>query len=102
MKRFAEFADPNESTMLAGDKKRLDEILNREIIVTNYKITASKFKESKSGSCLTLQFKVGGDTEDQFVVFTGSTVLQSQIERYKNEIPFIATIKRVGKFCTFT
>lgn len=96
MKRFSEFA--TEEASLEGDKVKLDDILNQEIIVTGYNITQSKYK-SNSQNCLKLQFERDGV---RYILFTGSNVLINQIERYQKEIPFISTIKKVDKFYTFS
>jgi len=41
-------------------------------------------------------------TEDRKVVFTGSDVLIEQMERYGEEIPFVATIKKVDRYYTLS
>lgn len=95
MKRFSDFA---EEQTLDGDKVKLDDVLNKEIVVTGYVITKSKYKSS-GDMCLKLQFEVDGA---RYILFTGSNVLINQIERYHDEIPFITTIKKVDKFYTFS
>lgn len=37
-----------------------------------------------------------------YITFTGSAVLIKQIEEYKDMIPFVAVIKQVGKYFSFT
>lgn len=91
--RFADFA---KDQALNGEKKRLSEILNQEIIVTGQRVTAST---KNNGKCLKLQYRLGGKT---YVTFTGSQVLIKQIEEYSNHIPFRTTIKQVGKYFSFT
>ena len=56
MKRFSDFA---EEQTLDGDKVKLDDVLNKEIVVTGYVITKSKYKSS-GDMCLKLQFEVDG------------------------------------------
>jgi hypothetical protein len=48
-----------------------------------------------------LQFHFPDDDEIK-IIFTGSDVLISQIEDYKEEIPFEATIKKINRYYTFT
>ena len=48
---------------------------------------------------MTLQFKLN---REEKILFTGSKVLMNQIEKYKDELPFIAIIKKINKFYTFT
>ena len=95
MKRFSDFA---EEQTLDGDKVKLDDVLNKEIVVTGYVVTKSKYKSS-GDMCLKLQFEVDSA---RYILFTGSNVIINQIERYHDEIPFITTIKKVDKFYTFS
>ncbi len=95
MKRFSEFA--SEERQLEGDKVRLDDILNKEVAVSSFKISKSKY-EGK-GNYVTIQIKDGDNTK---VVFTGSEVLASQCEKYKEYIPFLTTIKKIDRYYTFT
>ena len=93
-KRFADFAE--EEHFLDGEKFRIDEILNKEILVTAYEINDSKYNDSK---CLKLQFEIDNV---KHILFTGSTVLTDQVEKYKDEIPFLTIIKKINKYYTFT
>ncbi|WP_294344675.1 hypothetical protein [Prosthecochloris sp.] len=97
MQHFSDFAEPTH--VLDGDKIRIDNILNKEIIVLGFRIHNSKFDKNKSGKCLTLQIKLDDETR---VIFTGSDVLISQIEKHKKQIPFLTTIKKVDRFYMFT
>jgi hypothetical protein len=96
MKRFSEFA---EDTVLDGNKKRIDDILNKEIIILNYRIKTSRYSEHKDGKYLTLQIEI---ENEKFVIFTGSEVLIEQIERYASELPFVAIIRKINKYYTLT
>jgi predicted ABC-class ATPase len=96
-KRFSEFA--RENMPLEGSKLKLDEVVNREITVTDYRIKDSRYKKESAPRCLTLQFKL---EEKVYILFTGSNVLVDQIDKYKAEIPFITTIKKIDKYYTFT
>ena len=62
-----------------------------------YRITDSN---KRSGTkCLTLHIRLDGEER---VVFTGSYVLMEQVERYQEQLPFIASIKKVNNFLTFS
>lgn len=99
-KRFSEFAE--EEGPLDGDKVRLDAVLNHEILVIDYRTSESKYKsKNRSGKCLTVQFSLP-TSEERKVFFTGSDVLIDQIERYAEELPFFATIKKIDRYYTFT
>lgn len=94
MKRFSDFA--TEDMAITGDKIKLDSILGKEIVVKGYKISDSKYNK---GNLLTLQFEL---EKKEYIVFTGSSVLIEQIEKYKDEIPSIAKIEKINKFYSFT
>lgn len=47
MKKFSDFA--KEPEILDGDKIRLDDVLNKPVLVIGYKITTSKDGKNKSG-----------------------------------------------------
>jgi hypothetical protein len=98
MKKFSDFA---EIQALEGEKLRLDDVLNKPVIITAQRITASKYSKNESGKYLTLQFHFPKDDEIK-ILFTGSDVLISQIEDYKDEIPFEATIKKINRYYTLT
>lgn len=92
--RFSEFGD--EDQPLEGEKRGLDQVLNREILVTDFRVARSKYNER---NYLTIQFSNGGDTH---VLFTGSEVLINQIEKYKDKIPFYTTIIKRGRYFTLS
>ena len=54
-KKFSEFA--TEEPPLAGDKLKLDDILNKEIMVTGYKVRESKYSKKNSQTCLAFWIK---------------------------------------------
>lgn len=84
----------------AGDKIRIDMILNREIVVSKYKTEESKFPKNKSGKCLFLQIELSGT---QYIVFSGSDYLMNQISQTKPEsFPFLTTIIKNNKHYEFT
>lgn len=100
IKRFADFADTKSHPIMDGEKVALQKILNKEIKVTAYKIKDTKFDDAKNNKCLMVQFE--DSTNERKVFFTGSAVLIDQIERYKDHIPFLATIVKTGKFFSFS
>jgi hypothetical protein len=96
-KRFADFS--NEPEPLQGEKCKIDDILNSEIEILNFRLSSSKFPKGESKRCLTLQFR---QNEKLRIVFTGSNVLAKQIEQYQEEIPFFAKIKSIGRYFTLS
>jgi len=93
MKKFSDFS---KEEILDGDKIRLDDILNKEVAIIGSSVKSSKLKD---GKYLTLQIEKDGK---KYVMFTGSSVLIDQTENYKNEMPFIATIRKINKYYSFT
>ena len=93
-KRFGDFA--KDHVPLDGAKLRIADILNKEILVIGFRVKGSKHN---AGSCLTIQFMMG---DERHVAFTGSQVLLDQCKAYEAEIPFIATMKRIDRYYSFT
>lgn len=92
---FSDFAD--ESRSFEGDKKKLDDILNQEILIINFKVKDSK--QRKDSKYITIQFKID---DKLYIIFSGSVVLMNQLEKYKDSLPFYAIIKRIDKYYTLT
>jgi hypothetical protein len=89
--KFSEFADPEDCGKLGGEKKKLDDILNIEILLKKYRISKSKHNQ---GNYITLQFELEGKL---YVAFTGSQVIIDQVKKYSEKLPFFAKIIKVGK-----
>ena len=93
MHRFSDFADENP---LEGEKVSLLELLNKEVEVLAYKLGDST---QKSGTqCLTLHIRYENKLR---VLFTGSSVLISQVLKYADKLPFQAKIKKINNYFTF-
>ena len=80
-----------------GRKKRMEEILDKEIIVKNYKITPSSKRDNSR--CLHLQFDMDNEI---FVAFSGSAVLCDLCDKYQAEIPFKTKIIKIDRYLTFS
>jgi hypothetical protein len=102
MNKFSEFADTSVSPVMDGKKLSLDDILDKEIVVLRYKVKKSKFADAKNPECLTVQFAYPEKEDEHFVFFSGSSVLTQQLEKYKDMLPFTSTIKKIGKYFTFS
>lgn len=93
MHKFSDFAEENP---LEGQKISLLELINKEVEVLAYKLNDSK---QKSGTqCLTLQVRYNNELR---VLFTGSSVLISQVLKYADKLPFEAKIKKINNYFTF-
>jgi len=93
--KFAVFA--RDKLPMPGDKKFMNDILNREITITDFRISGSKKKNGTD--CLQLQFLMD---DKVCVVFTGSSVLIDQIQMSKENIPFRTTIVKIDKYYSFS
>lgn len=99
MQRFSDFAQ--EATPLDGKKVKVDALVGCEIIITGFRLADSNFSKNKSGKYATVQFRRGED-ESPEVFFTGSDILIEQVEKYADELPFLATIKKINRYYTFS
>lgn len=93
--RFSDFAE--ESKSFEGDKKKIEDILNKEILIIDFKIKDSKQRQNSLYA--TIQFRIDDNT---FIVFSGSTVLINQLKKYKENLPFFTIIKRIDKYYTLS
>jgi hypothetical protein len=91
MKAFSQFNIQAPSKGFEGDKIKMSRILNREIVVHDYKIEDSKvFKEKGSGKCLQMQISFNNN---KHVIFTSASGLIEVIQQVPdNGFPFTTTI----------
>ena len=92
---FSDFAE-DECAPLDGEKKKIVDVLNKEILITKFQVKKSKIKD---GNYATIQFKNGGM---EYVIFTGSGPLMDQLEQYKAKMPFFTTIIQKYKYYTMS
>lgn len=98
MKKFSDFS---KETVLEGDKIKIDDILNEEVIIHNYRIKDSRYSKNESGKYLTIQISKTV-IDPKKVVFTGSDVLIEQMKKYGHQLPFAATIRKINRYYTLT
>ena len=97
MNRFRDLGITHEVRGFVGDKIKMDRILNREIIVHDYKIENSKHN---NGKCLHLQISIG---QTKHVVFTGSVSLMEILEKVpQDKFPFITQIIKENERLLFS
>lgn len=100
MKNFSELGIKSQAKGFEGEKIKTERILNKEVIVEDYKIVTSKFTDKGSGKCLHLQILVDGNKR---VWFTGSFNLMEVIERVPKEaFPFKTIIAKENERFEFT
>lgn len=99
MKTFKDLGIAKTQQGFIGDKIKISKILNREVVVLDYKIENSKY-EKGNGKCLHLQIAIG---ETKHVVFTGSKPLMDTIALVpKPDFPFKTTIIKENEWFEFT
>lgn len=100
MKQFSEFGIKSSKLAFSGDKIKISRVLNKEIVVLDFKTDDSKFPKNKSGKVLTLQIE---ESNEKRIIFTGSDFLMDQINQVdKSNLPFTTTIVKIGEHFEFT
>lgn len=100
MKSFKDLGVTPATKGFDGDKISIERLLDREIIVLDFKIVDSKYDKG-SGKCLHLHIKLNDENR---VVFTGSLNLIETIQHIKNkseDLPFKTTIKKNNRQYSF-
>ena len=93
--KFSAFA--KNKLPMPGNKKYLDQILNREIFIVDFRVMESKHRENSK--CLQIQFLLDNEV---CIAFTGSVVLLDQITSSKDKLPFVATLTKIDKYYTLS
>lgn len=106
MDDIPEFSSLVKNRSLDGDKVRVDDLLNKDIIICGYQIGKSKYKDKGSGVCIKVQFYAADDaSEERKVFFSGSSVIQRQVEeaggsleKEGKPILFRTKVKKIGNY----
>ena len=88
MHKFSDFAADEEH--LEGAKVSFKDLIGKPIFIWKSLQMQSQFQ---SDSCVMIQFSYEEDGE-KFVTFTGSGVIIGQLDKYKAQMPFEATIQQ--------
>ena len=100
MNSFKDFGIKPQQKGFEGEKIRIDKVLNKQIVVEDYKVDESKFKERGTGKLLTLQVIVDNS---KGVLFTGSASLIDMIKQVpKEKFPFTTVIVKENERFEFT
>lgn len=101
--KFSQFDIQTPERGLEGEKIKITKILNREVVVHNYKLDDTKieaFKKKGMGKCLYLQVSFNNEMH---VVFTSGRALMEVIEKIpKDKFPFTTTITEENGMFKFT
>nr|MBQ0091387.1 hypothetical protein [Candidatus Enterousia merdequi] len=93
--KFSDFA--KNQLPMPGNKKHLDQILNREIFILDFRVMESKHRQNTK--CLQIQFLLD---DEVCVAFTGSVVLLDQITSSQDKMPFSAVLTKIDKYYTLS
>jgi len=101
MKRFSDFNIQITSKAFEGDKITILKVLDKEIIVHDFKVEESKcYKDRGNGLCLYLQISY---RDEKRIIFTSSGYLQELIKQVpKSEFPFTTTIIKENECFKFS
>jgi hypothetical protein len=91
VKRFSDFAK-SEDSKLEGDKLKIADILDKQILLKAFSISKSKHY---SGEYATLQFE---SDNRKHVVFISSKVIIEQLKKYEDQLPYLTTVVKIGKY----
>lgn len=108
MESIPEFSTLVKNRALDGDKVRVDDLLNKDIVICGYQVNTSKYKDKGSGFCVKVQFYYADDeAETRKIFFSGSSVIKGQIEEAKESLEkdgrplaFRAKVKKIGNYYT--
>lgn len=97
------FSDLNieiDAAPFAGEKIKINRVLNKEIEVIDFELNESKFQSGKNRKCLKLQIRFDDELR---VIFTGSILLIKAMQKVKKEmLPFKTVIVETNGFYQFT
>ena len=93
---FASFA--KNKLPMPGKKMHLADVLNQEILITDFRITQSVKRDNSD--CLQIQFV--DNNGEICTLFTGSAVLVDQIKDAREKLPFKSKIVKIEKYYSFS
>lgn len=85
MKRFADL--PQEKRDVWVEKVKISEVIGKEIIITGFTILPSKYGENEEAT--RIDFELNGE---RHICYTSSALLRRQLERTRDELPYLAVI----------
>lgn len=90
LKKFSEFGIKPKERTFSGDKIKMKKILDKKIVICDYKIKASVYPEVGNGQCLHLQIEF---EDKKRVTWTSSVNMQEMMLKIpKEQLPIETTI----------
>lgn len=100
IKSFKSLNVPLPSIGFEGTKIDIQDVIDRDIILHDFRIEDSKYPKVGKEKCLWLQIAIG---EIKYVTFTPTLTLMRQITQIdKNQFPVTTKIIRAGKRLEFS
>lgn len=97
---YPKFSDFEDDEFLKGDKVTIEEILNKEILISGIKKAPSKVKQGETYNKIQIIDKIVDNQPHYLIFFSGSAILEKQINKYKDKLPFSATIIKQKNYYT--
>lgn len=98
MNRFSQLNIQPATKLFKGEKIKIKKVLDKEIVVTAYKIEPSKFEGKDDRLVLAIEFE-----SEPRIIFTGSKYLKEAIVQVdKDSFPFTTVIKEENECFQFT
>lgn len=98
MNNFKDFNIKPVITNFTGEKINISKVLDKEIVILNYKVSPSNFEGKGDRLDLQIEYR-----EEPRVVFTGGKYLIQTIEKVpKDKFPFKTKICKTGEYLEFT
>lgn len=89
-KTFSQLGIKTSFQGFTGDQIKIAKVLNKEILICDYRIGPSRYPDKGNGKRLDMQIEMNGI---KHIVWTSSTILQDQILQInKKDFPFKTTI----------
>lgn len=95
MKRWGEL--PKEKRDVWVEKTSIP--LGREIVITGFRVRVSRYGDISDKEYIAVDYEVDGE---KHFFNTGSMLLRKQLESSKDEMPFLATIKKKDTWLTLS
>lgn len=97
---YPKYSDFENDSFLKGDKVTIEEILNKEIVITNIKKEKSKLQQGGTYNKIQIIDKFVDGQPHYAIFFSSSGILEKQINKYKDNLPFSATIIKQKNYYT--
>lgn len=99
---FPKYSEFEQESYLQGSKTTIEEILNKEIVIVAFQNEPSKVNKNSTYNKIQIIDEYIEDKPQYKIFFSGSKVLDKQLKKYKQQLPFRATIIKQNNYYTLT